>query len=102
MGAERFDNYQNGTDAKTAFDTAHEQACWDYGHRGYTGSLAEKHEFEIRNGELALTLKEAEAFADKDLNENDHDKWGPAWAIKVRADDSNQLVGFLFYGYASS
>jgi hypothetical protein len=102
MGAERFDHYQNGTEDKRAFAAAVEKAGWDYGHSGYTGSIAEKHEFEIRNGGVALTLKDAQEFADKDLDENDHDKWGPAWAVKVRADDSEQVIGFLFYGYASS
>lgn len=102
MGAERFDEYQNGTDAKLAFNRAHERACYDYGHRGYTGSLAEKSQFEIRNGGKAVKLSEAEAFADNDLDENDHDKWGPAWALKIKADDSDHIIGFYFYGYASS
>ena len=102
MGAERFDQFQKGTNAKKAFSAAHDEACYEYGHRGYTGSLAEKHEFELRNGGKPLTMKDAEAFADRDLEENDHDKWGPAWAIKVKADDSDAILGFLFYGYASS
>jgi hypothetical protein len=102
MGAERFDQYQNGTDVKAAHSAAFDQAGYDYGHRGYTGSLAEKPTFEMRNGGKALTLKEAKAFADKDLEENDHDKWGPAWVVPVRAIDGERVVGFLFYGYASS
>lgn len=102
MGAERFDNYQKGTDAQKAFSEARDHAFYEYGHRGYTGSLAEKDRFELRNGGNPLTLKDAEAFADRDLEENDHDKWGPAWALKVKDDDSDAVIGFLFYGYASS
>jgi hypothetical protein len=102
MGAERFDVFQEGTNAKEAHQAAFEQAGWDYGHRGYTGSLAEKPKFEIRNGGKALTKAEAEAFAERDLDENDHDKWGPAWAVPVRAEDSEKVIGFLFYGYASA
>lgn len=102
MGAERFDNYANGTDAQRTFDAAREKAQYNYGHAGYTGTIAEKDSFELRNDGKPLTLKEAEVFADKDLQENDHDKWGLAWAVAVRADDSQEVIGYLFYGYASS
>lgn len=102
MGAERFDHYQKGADVKSAFAAATEEAAYEYGHRGYTGSLAEKNEFEIRNEGKPLTMKESEAFADKDLEDNDHDKWGPAWAVAIRPDDSQEIIGWLFYGYASS
>ena len=101
MGAARFDQFQAGNDAKKAFADAREHAFYEYGHRGYTGSLAEKDSFELRNGGFALPMKEYESFADKDLKENDHNKWGPAWAVKVKADDSEMTIGFLFYGYAS-
>lgn len=102
MGAERFDVYQEGTNVKAAHNAAFEQAGYDYGHRGYTGSLAEKPEFEMRNGGKSLKMEEAKAFAEKDLDENDHDKWGPAWVIPIKEDSSEKTVGFLFYGYASS
>jgi hypothetical protein len=102
MGAERFDQYQAGKQSQEAFGKAREEAFYEYGHRGYTGSLAEKYEFILRNDGKPLTKKEAEAFADFDLDQNDHDKWGPAWAIAIRSDDSSEIVGFLFYGYASS
>ena len=102
MGAERFDEFWLGADVSEAFSQARKKAFYEYGHRGYSGSLAEKDHYEIRNGGAALTRKEADAFADKDLEENDHGKWGPAWVVKVKADDSELLVGFLFYGYASS
>ena len=102
MGAERFDHFQKGTDVKIAFQAATEEAAYEYGHCGYTGSLAEKDCFEMRNNGKALTRKESKAFADKDLDENDHDKWGPAWALPIRRDDSEEVYCFLFYGYANS
>lgn len=102
MGAERFDVYQKGADLQKAFLDARDEALYEYGHRGYTGSIAEKPEVELRGDGKPLTMKDAEAFADKDLNDNDHNKWGPAWAVPFRADDSPELVGYLFYGYASS
>ena len=102
MGAERFDVFQKGSDVHSAFKAARDEALYEYGHCGYTGSLGEKTSFEMRNGGQALTFKEAEAFADKDLEENDHDKWGPAWVVPFHPDDSPTVIGFLFYGYASS
>ena len=42
MGAEWFEEGASGKTMKSAFKAAHERALWEYGHRGYTGSLAEK------------------------------------------------------------
>lgn len=103
MGAERFDQFQKGTDAKKAFSDAVDRAAWEYGHGGYTGTIAEKPGFEMRRKD-PLTLSEAYVFADEDMDKNwyEHDKWGDAWAVPVKADDSPTLIGFLFYGIASS
>ena len=102
MGAERFDVFQKAKDADSAFRAAREEALYDYGHRGYTGSLAEKSTFELRGDGKPLTMKEAERFADEDLDTNEHDNWGPAWAVPFRPDDSSEVIGWMFYGYASS
>jgi len=42
MGAEVFYNKVKGTNAKECFKDEHKQACYDHGHGGYSGSLAEK------------------------------------------------------------
>ena len=43
MGAEQFDVVVLGEDdVRTAFAAAREQAQYDYGHAGYTGTIAEK------------------------------------------------------------
>jgi hypothetical protein len=42
MGASQFGEYGYGRTASEAFTAAREQAAWEYGHGGYTGSLAEK------------------------------------------------------------
>jgi hypothetical protein len=42
MGAEVFSSIQTGKTAQEAFENAQEQAYWDYGHAGYTGTIAEK------------------------------------------------------------
>lgn len=102
MGAERFDEFGAGADVQKAFDAAHDKALYDYGHRGYTGSLAEKHEFALRNDGKPVLSTRAVSFADDDLDENDHDKWGPAWAVAVHGEDPTIIIGYHFYGYASS
>jgi hypothetical protein len=45
MGAETFFTKATGTNAKGAFNAARVAALYDHGHSGYTGSLAEKHNF---------------------------------------------------------
>ena len=48
MGAVNFKKVQfTDGDAKNAFRRAQEQACYDYGHRGYTGTIAEKELFRM-------------------------------------------------------
>lgn len=42
MGAQQFEQYGHGTDARDAFAAARESAAWEHGHGGYTGTLAEK------------------------------------------------------------
>jgi len=123
MGAAEFEQHGKGATVTEAFLAAREQAAWEYGHGGYTGSLAEKGEFiEIPRFKALDATALARAFAGgkvKDLGwsgEEDapivaslrasgmpvddwygvfNDKWGPALAIKV-ADDE-----WLFCGMAS-
>lgn len=43
MGATNFTQYGFGQTMGEAFRSAHDAAAWEYGHGGYSGSLAEKH-----------------------------------------------------------
>jgi hypothetical protein len=45
MGAEQFTCYASGKNAKAAFNAATEDAAWECGHGGYTGTIAEKSDF---------------------------------------------------------
>jgi len=45
MGAMDFEEYAVAKTATEAFRQAREDALYEYGHRGYTGSMAEKHSF---------------------------------------------------------
>ena len=47
MGAVNFFQIAIGKDADTAFRTAKGEAQYDFGHAGYTGTIAEKHSFII-------------------------------------------------------
>ncbi|MFJ4010969.1 hypothetical protein [Streptomyces sp. NPDC090026] len=108
MGAYEFTNYQDGTDVQQAFDTAVEQAQYEYGHGGYTGTLAEKTSYTVIT-ETPMLEAEAEAYAAKLLSDDDprvRDKWGPAGAIPVLTDRRRVRVtipdrGPLFRGFDS-
>jgi hypothetical protein len=111
MGAEHFIHYI-ATD-KSADDTfAHlvQQAGWDFGHSGYTGTIAEKSDFIMVNmPTFPQTVEEATDFAEQVIGlgvtgseaHSEHfdpridDKWGPAGCIKTSD-------GFVFFGWASS
>jgi len=111
MGGEWFETYQTGKTAQDAFDGAVKQAEYDYGHRGYTGTIAEKTSFVI------IPLKygySPELYAEK-LNEEDDericDKWGDAGCIEVPENFYDEISTekpkageklFLFFGWASS
>ena len=47
MGAEQFENIAPGNTAQEAFNAAYEDAAYDYGHAGYTGTIAEKSGFTL-------------------------------------------------------
>ncbi len=95
MGATTFETMVNGKTPKEAFVRAREQAVWDHGHSGYTGTIAEKQNFvliDVPKGEDPVT------FAEKLVNTCDKrvtDKWGPAGCVKV--EDGK----WLFFGWTS-
>jgi hypothetical protein len=98
MGAEVFSSRAAGKDADEAFQAAVKQAEWDYGHAGYTGSIAEKDDFVLVVNE-PMEIGAAAAFADQLINDDDErvtDKWGPAGCIPL--DDGT----FYFFGWSSS
>ena len=102
MSSEIFIQVQSGKNAGVAFNNAVEQAAYDHGHAGYTGTIAEKESFVMiplpKKGKKNL-VDRAEAFANKLIEKNDSridDKWGPAGCIKVGRSK------YLFFGWASS
>jgi hypothetical protein len=96
MGAQPFITEAHGTDARKAFEQAVEDALYDHGHAGYTGTIAEKDRFTlIPLPEGAKPYQEARRMIDED-DERISDKWGPAGGFELRPGS------YLFFGWASS
>lgn len=95
MGANTFEMESRGKTAKEAFEAARERALYDHGHAGYTGTLAEKHEFAV----IAVPEgQDPREFARSLIDTDDvrvSDKWGPAGCVKLSPED------WLFFGWAS-
>lgn len=100
MGAAWFLEIGKGLTAKEVFNTLKEQALYDHGHGGYTGSIAEKSSFKVvpipegmnpRGGRF-----ESEATAFLENNPELDDKWGPAVCFDLGDGE------YAFFGWASS
>ena len=98
MGGCDFITIETGESAVRALWNAVEQAEYDHGHSGYTGTIAEKGEF-VMIDEEEHEEEEARAKAEKMIHEGDEridDKWGPAGCFKLK--DGR----YMFFGWASS
>lgn len=97
MGAMQFECTGVGKNAQEAFNNAVKEAQYEYGHGGYTGTIAEKHDFKV-----IPCKRDKEAIVEKmnkcmdNINHFVNDKWGPSGCIQV-SDDT-----WVFFGTASS
>jgi hypothetical protein len=101
MGASTFIQSANGKTAKEAFNNAVDDAAYDHGHGGYTGTIAEKDRFVICSSEVFASYDEAYDFADKLIEDGDariDDKWGPAGCVSFKTKDK---ISYMFFGWAS-
>jgi hypothetical protein len=99
MGGEQFMFAAKGSDLNKVHLEAVRQAQYDHGHAGYSGTIAEKPEVELRaQGKIFASIKDAEAFAEKDCDNNG--KWGPAFAVAYGID--GKIHGYVLYGWASA
>lgn len=93
MGANVFMTEAAGADVREAFCEAVRVANYEHGHGGYSGTLAEKHDFVVVST-TPRWLADAEAFANSLIDANDSrisDKWGPAGAVPfVRNIDGSE------------
>ena len=97
MGAQEFETIGHGSTVQEAFGNAKEEAFYEYGHSGYTGTIAEKNSFSIIP--CGMTPREVQSKMDacmQDYNHFTQNKWGAAGAIKLSKNT------WLFFGCASS
>lgn len=95
MGAEYFETRAQGKSAGEAFKLAQDQAFYDHGHNGYTGSIAEKPGFVMVDRQPGETVAQClERHDDSDIV---NDKWGKAACIPGDSPDV-----WVFFGWASS
>ena len=123
MGGSEFMNVGKGQTALIAFDKVVEQAQWEHGHGGYSGTIAEKRSivlFPRPKGMRAKTVVDAVHVISRIGFDDDgnaetatvqakypkldiawmfevyDDKWGPSLAIELAKGE------YLFAGWASS
>jgi hypothetical protein len=85
MGSQSFSIVANGSNLNEAFRSAVENARWEYGNGGYTGSLAEKSDV-IAITSTPMSEQAAAELAHSLIDSSDpriDDKWGPAGAIPI-------------------
>lgn len=99
MGAQTFYEFSSGKTAGEAFSKAVKNAAYQYGHSGYTGSIAEKSNFSMVT-EKIFSSSEACDLAESLISTDYSDKWGPAGCIQVQSDSQQNI--YLFFGWASS
>ncbi len=63
MGANSFTEVGYGKSVAEAFDAAAEQARWEHGHGGYSGTLAEKRDFVMLQAPAGMSAHEFAAAA---------------------------------------
>lgn len=97
MGACDFISLSKGKTPTEAFISAVEYAQYEHGHGGYTGTIAEKHEFKLvpTNGRSRKELVEAAQDYEEVERLGFDDKWGPAGCFDLGKGE------YLFFGVAS-
>ena len=98
MGASEYMNVGKGKTAKVAFDKVAENARWNHGHGGYSGTIAEKYsmvEFPRPKGMRRLTVIQAV----RDLGRIGFDDDGNAQTDKVQAKYPKLPIAKMFEGY---
>jgi len=109
MGGTTFFITAAGKDAREAFQSARDQALYESGHGGYTGTIAEKPSFTyIHHPDIKdrlPTVAEVSELSERLIGADDRrieDKWGPAGCTEVTTQHPQGTKRwFAFYGWAS-
>jgi hypothetical protein len=101
MGASEFFTAASGKTVKEAFRSAIEEAQYESGHGGYTGTIAEKDSFVSCSNEVFQSYEAAINYAEDLVISDDKridDKFGPAGYVKFM---NGSKTNYLFFGWAS-
>jgi hypothetical protein len=92
MGTDSFHEYEPNADADVAFRSLVDQARWEHGSGGYTGTIAEKDSYVVVPG-TPMPLAAATRVAEKLIDDDQYsDKWGPAGAVPVAATRATDTI----------
>jgi hypothetical protein len=97
MGGTTFSCTASGADVAEAYQNAVDQAQYDYGHAGYTGTIAECDGYVLIQP-TPMSMEAAVGLGEQLIRDGDpriDDKWGPAGAIPL--GDGR----WYFFGWAS-
>jgi hypothetical protein len=100
MGADTFATRSQGKTPEEAFSKAVQDAQWEHGHGGYSGTIAEKGSFILIDWEKERQGQESiSGFINRLIDLDDErisDKWGDAGCVKLKEGE------YVFFGWASS
>lgn len=110
MGAEQFQNDSKLKDADEAFAEQRDQALYEYGHRGYTGTIGEKSGFRVWEPPAGHSYDEVvAALTGYYISDSERPSWVPEWVWGVYNDKWGDCIaipnpegGWTFVGWASS
>lgn len=103
MGASEFFNSGTGSSVREVFNNLVSEARYENGHGGYTGTIAEKHDYKSASSEVFESYDAAYDFASEKMSDDNHwcqDKWGPAAYLSFK--NKKGELSYLFFGWASS
>jgi len=119
MGATNFCSEGRGLTMANTFDVLVNDARYEHGHGGYTGTIAEKNGFIEVNVPAGVDVQTFMNWIEnfdyepgvvplkhvsyvRELSRRYNDKWGPALGIKLsEPPDENGFSAFVFFGFAS-
>jgi hypothetical protein len=102
MGATEFFTYAEGINVKAAFVAAKQEAEYESGNSGYTGTIAEKDDFKSASENVFPDKYAADDFAYQKINDDNHwcnDKYKPAAYIRFM---NGNKIEYLFFGIAKT
>ena len=101
MGSQSFtcSRYADSITANQAFEEAQEEARYNYGHSGYTGTIAEKMNFVEMPMIEGKTPQETAWHYIRECDPKIDDKWGPAGCVKGKDHEGHEV--YCFFGWAS-